>query len=60
MVHSAAVCENNWLRRTAGVKRIDKRRKEYLREEVGVKDSFRRKLMRSPLKWDGLMDMGNG
>ena len=28
------VCENNWVRRIAGVKRIDKRRMEELREEV--------------------------
>ena len=33
------VCENNWMRRIAGVKRIDKRRMEELREEVGVKES---------------------
>ena len=30
------VCENNWVRRIVGVKRIDKRRMEELREEVGV------------------------
>ena len=29
------VCEINWVRRIAGVKRIDKRRMEELREEVG-------------------------
>ena len=33
------VCENNWVRRIAGVKRINKRRMEELREEVGVKES---------------------
>ena len=39
------------MRRTAGVKRIDKRRMEELREEVGVKESFTKKLVRSRLKW---------
>ena len=29
------VCEKNWMRRIAGVKRIDKRRMEELSEEVG-------------------------
>ena len=33
------------------MKRIDKRRTEELREEVGVKGSFRRKLARSRLMW---------
>ena len=33
------VCENNWVRRIAGVKRIEKQRIEELREEVGVKVS---------------------
>ena len=42
-----------WVRRTAGVKRIDKRRMEELREEVGVKESLTRKLVRSRLKWAG-------
>ena len=33
------VCENNWVRRIAGAKRINKRRMEELREDVGVKES---------------------
>ena len=33
------VCENNWVRRIADVKRIDNRRMEGLREEVGVRES---------------------
>ena len=37
------VCENNWVRRMAGVKRIDKRRMEGLREEVGERQSLTRK-----------------
>ena len=32
--------------RIVGVKRLEKRRMEELREEVGVKDGFRRKLVR--------------
>ena len=32
-------CENNWVRRIAGVKRIDKQRMEELREEVGERVS---------------------
>ena len=35
------VCGNNWVRRTAAVKRIDKRRMEELREEVGGRESHR-------------------
>ena len=33
------VSQNNWVRKIVGVKRIDKRRKEELREEVGVRES---------------------
>ena len=41
------------MRRIAGVKIIDKEGMEELREEVGVKEGFRRKLARSWLKWAG-------
>ena len=41
------------MRIIAGVKRIDKRRMEELREEVGVKENLGRKLVRSRLKWAG-------
>ena len=37
------VCENNWIRRIAGIQRIDKRRMEELREEVDVRESLTRK-----------------
>ena len=37
----------------AGVERIDKQKMEELREEVGWKESFRGKLVRSQLKWPG-------
>ena len=43
-------CENTCVRRFAGVK---KWKSEELREEVGVKENFRRKLMKSGLKWAG-------
>ena len=35
------VCENNWVRRIVGVKRIDKQRMEELTEEVGVRESHK-------------------
>ena len=35
--HKLQVCENNWIRRIAGVKSVDKRRMKDLREEVGTK-----------------------
>ena len=47
------VCENNLVRRNAGVKRIDKRRMEELKEEVGVREGLTTKLVRSRLKWAG-------
>ena len=31
------VCENNWIRRIVGVKRVEGRRMKDLREEVGTK-----------------------
>ena len=39
------VCENNWIHRTVGVKRGDKRRMEELRVEGGVGDSHKNKLV---------------
>ena len=50
------VCENNWIRRIVGVKKADKRRTDELRVEVGVKDSFKKTLVRSALKWAGHME----
>ena len=41
------------MRIIAGVKRIDKRRMEELREKDGVKESLTRKLVRSQLKLAG-------
>ena len=42
------------------VKPVAKRRMEDLREEVGVKDSYRRKLVRSWVKWAGHMERMEG
>ena len=47
------------IERLAGVKRIDKRRMEELREEVGVKESHRN-LARSQLKWTGHVERMEG
>ena len=47
------VCENNWMRRIVGVKTADKRRMDKLRMDIGAKDSFKKKLVRSRLKWAG-------
>ena len=46
----AQICENNRVRRMAGVKRIDKRRMEELREKFGERESLRRKLVRESLR----------
>ena len=35
--HKLQVCENNWIRRIAGVKRVARRRMKDLKEEVGTK-----------------------
>ena len=35
--HKLQICENNWIRRIAGIKRVERRRMKYLREEVGTK-----------------------
>ena len=41
------------MRRIAGVKRVNKRIMEELKEDVGVKESFRMKPARSRLNWAG-------
>ena len=43
-----------------GVKRVNKRRMEELREEVGVKESFGRNMVRSRLEWAGHMGRMEG
>ena len=54
------VCKNNWMRRIAGVKQINKRRNEELKEEVGVRENLTRKLARNRLKWAGHMGRMEG
>ena len=46
----AAVCENNWVRKIAGVTRADRRRMVELREETGVQRSLTERLVRSTLQ----------
>ena len=47
------VCENNWVRKIAGVKTADRRRMLELREETGVQRSLTERLVRSRLQWAG-------
>ena len=54
------VCENSWVRRIAGVKRIVKRKMDELREEVGVQESFTRKLVNSQLRRAGHVERMEG
>ena len=48
------------MRRIVGVNRLDKGRMEELREEVGVRESLMRKLVRSRLKWAGHVERMEG
>ena len=45
------ICENNWVRRIAEVKRVDIRRMEELREDIGVHMNLMGRLMKSRRKW---------
>ena len=52
--HRLQVCENNWVRRIAGVKRVDRRRRmDELREEVGIQKCLMGRLVKSRLKSAG-------
>ena len=46
----------NVVRRITGVKTADKSRMDELRVKVGVKESFKKKLVRSSLKWAGRVE----
>ena len=48
--HRLQVCENNWVRRIAGVKRVDRRRMDELREEVGIQKCLMGRLVKSRMK----------
>ena len=39
------VCEHNWIRRIVGMNEADKRRMEEPLVEVGVKETFKKKLV---------------
>ena len=51
--HRLQVCENNWVRRIAGVKRVDRRRMDELREVVGIQKCLMGRLVKSWMKWAG-------
>ena len=51
--HRLQVCENNWVRRIVGVKRVDRRRMDELREEVDIQNCLMGRLGKSRLKWAG-------
>ena len=53
------ICESNYIRRIAGVKRVDRRRIEELREKIGVQVSLTGRLVKCWLRWGGhLVRMG--
>ena len=53
--HKLQVCENNWMKKMAGVKRVERRRMKDLREEVGTKACIVGKIVKSRTKWAGHM-----
>ena len=53
--HKLQICENNWIRRIAGVRRVERRRMKDLREEVGTKACKVGKIVKSRMKWAGHM-----
>ena len=40
------VCDNNWVRKIAGVKRVDRRRMDELKEEINVQISLTRRFVK--------------
>ena len=53
------VCENNWVRRIVGVKSVDRRSMDELKEEIGVQMSLMGRLVKFQLRWAGhLVRMG--
>ena len=53
--HKLQVCENNWIRKIAGVRRVERRRMKDLREEAGTKACTVGKIVKSRMKWAGHM-----
>ena len=56
-VSKVQVCEANWIRIIVEVKRADKRRMDELKEEVGVMESFQKKLVKRRLIWAGHVEI---
>ena len=50
--HKVQVCDNNWIRRIARVRRVGRRRMKDLREEVGTKACIVGKIVKSRMKYD--------
>ncbi len=57
--HRLQVCENNWVRRIAEVKIMDRMRMDELREEVGIKKCLMGRLVKSRMKWAGHVERMN-
>ena len=53
--HKLQVCENNWIKRIAGVRRVERRGMKNLQEEVGTKACIVGKIVKSRMKWAGHM-----
>ena len=53
--HKLQVCENNWIRKIAGVRRVERRRMNDMRVEVGTKACIVGKIVKSRMKWAGHM-----
>ena len=53
--HKLQVCENNWIRKIAGVRSVERRRINDLREEFGTKPCVVGKIVKSRMKWAGHM-----
>ena len=54
--HRLHVFENNWIRRIAGVRRVERRRIKDQREEVGTKACIVGKIVKSRMKWVRMKD----
>ena len=57
--HRLQVCENNWVRRIAEVKIMDRMRMDEQREEVGIKKCLMGRLVKSRMKWAGHVERMN-
>ena len=51
--HKLKLCKNNWIRKIAGVRRVERRRMKDLRGEVGNKACIVGKIVKSRIKWAG-------